>query len=111
MGDGQFYFHLYDSSQPDLNWDNEAIRADFVETLKFWAERGVQGFRIDVAAGMVKDMSEPYLSQKEVDVLRGQMDYKDFPPNGHPLRDRDGVIDIYRQWRKEVFEKYDPPLV
>ncbi|MDR2381669.1 MAG: hypothetical protein LBE08_10950 [Bifidobacteriaceae bacterium] len=49
-GDGQFYFHLFAPEQPDWNWDHPDVRADFLQTLRFWADRGVDGFRVDVAA-------------------------------------------------------------
>ena len=60
VGDGQFYFHCFAPEQPDLNWENEEVRADFRTTMRFWSDRGVDGFRIDVAHGLRKDMSEPY---------------------------------------------------
>jgi alpha-glucosidase len=47
--DGQFYLHLFDSSQPDLNWENSEVNTDFETTLRFWLDLGVDGFRIDVA--------------------------------------------------------------
>ena len=47
--DGQFYLHLFDSTQPDLNWENPEVNADFEQTLRFWIDLGVDGFRIDVA--------------------------------------------------------------
>ena len=111
VGDGQYYLHLYDSSQPDWNWENEDVKDDFIQTLEFWAKRGVQGFRVDVALGCVKDMSEPYLPQRELDKIRTDMAAVGYPPNRHPLRDRDGVLDIYKQWRERVWDKYDPPLM
>lgn len=51
---GQWYLHLFDTEQPDLNWDNPEILDDFEKTLRFWLDRGVDGFRIDVAHGMAK---------------------------------------------------------
>ena len=51
---GEWYLHLFDSSQPDLNWDNPEVHAEFEDVLRFWLDRGVDGFRIDVAHGMVK---------------------------------------------------------
>ena len=54
--DGQFYLHLFDSSQPDLNWDSPDVAEDFEKTLRFWLDLGVDGFRIDVAHGLVKEM-------------------------------------------------------
>ncbi|MGI5996432.1 MAG: alpha-amylase family glycosyl hydrolase, partial [Saccharomonospora viridis] len=52
--DGQWYLHLFDSAQPDLNWQNPEVREEFDGILRFWLDRGVDGFRIDVAHGMVK---------------------------------------------------------
>ena len=56
---GQWYLHLFDTEQPDLNWDNPEIFDDFEKTLRFWLERGVDGFRIDVAHGMAKPPGLP----------------------------------------------------
>lgn len=98
--DGQWYFHNFAVQQPDLNWSNPEVRADFVTTLRFWADRGVDGFRIDVAHMLTKDLSEPLPTQAELDAL---------PRNGqHPLIDRDDVHQVYAEWR-EVFDSYDPP--
>jgi hypothetical protein len=46
---GQWYCHLFAPEQPDLNWDNPEVEADFIKTLRFWADRGVDGFLVDVA--------------------------------------------------------------
>lgn len=51
---GQWYLHLFDSSQPDLNWSNPQVSEEFDEILRFWLNKGVAGFRVDVAHGMVK---------------------------------------------------------
>jgi alpha-glucosidase len=100
-GDGQWYFHCFAPEQPDLNWENEEVRADFRHTMRFWADRGVDGFRIDVAHGLRKDMSEPYPSWGEIaDIMR--LD------GSHPLWDRDDVHEIYAEWRR-IFDSYDPP--
>jgi len=56
---GQWYLHLFDAEQPDLNWDNSEVFDDFGKTLRFWMERGVDGFRIDVAHGMAKPPGLP----------------------------------------------------
>jgi alpha-glucosidase len=56
---GQWYLHLFDVEQPDLNWDNPEVFDDFEKTLRFWLERGVDGFRIDVAHGMAKPPGLP----------------------------------------------------
>lgn len=100
VADGQWYMHHFDVSQPDLNWANPEVRADFVTTLRFWSDRGVDGFRIDVAHMLTKDLSEPLPSQAEIEAL---------PQDGsHPLFDRDDVHEVYAEWRA-VFNSYDPP--
>ena len=53
--DGQWYLHLFDVSQPDLDWGNPEVRAEFADVLRFWLDRGVDGFRVDVAHGLIKD--------------------------------------------------------
>ena len=99
-GDGQWYFHCFAAEQPDLNWENEEVREDFRHTVRFWADRGVDGFRIDVAHGLRKDLSEPYLPWGEIaDIMR--------PDGSHPLWDRDDVHEIYADWRR-IFELLRP---
>ena len=56
---GQWYLHLFDAEQPDLNWENREVYDDLEKTLRFWLERGVDGFRIDVAHGMAKPPGLP----------------------------------------------------
>ena len=51
---GQWYLHLFDSSQPDFDWTNDEVREEFRGILRFWLDRGVDGFRVDVAHGMIK---------------------------------------------------------
>src|SRR3954452_21650458 len=59
---GQWYLHLFDPMQPDLDWTNPEVRAEFVSILRFWLDRGVDGFRIDVAHGLAKDSLMPDLA-------------------------------------------------
>jgi alpha-glucosidase len=100
LPDGQWYCHLFAPEQPDLNWDNREVRDDFLHTLRFWADRGVDGYRVDVAHALAKDLSEPLRSKTTVlpEVLDGT----------DPLFDRNEVHEIYAEWR-EVFDSYDPP--
>nr|WP_315094205.1 glycoside hydrolase family 13 protein [uncultured Cellulomonas sp.] len=100
VGDGEWYLHLFAPEQPDLNWADDEVRQDFLTTLKFWADRGVDGFRIDVAHALAKDLSEPLASQADLEA--------DIWGGAHPLQDRDEVHDIYREWRR-LFNQYDPP--
>ncbi|WP_318842907.1 glycoside hydrolase family 13 protein [Myceligenerans pegani] len=100
VGDGQWYMHHFAVQQPDLNWNNPEVREDFLHTLRFWSDRGVDGFRVDVAHGLAKNLGPTLPNQAELDAL---------PKDGnHPLWDRDDVHEIYAGWRK-VFDSYDPP--
>lgn len=102
---GQWYLHLFAPEQPDFNWDNQEVHDDFLHTLRFWADRGVDGFRIDVAHALKKDLSEPYKPVPSIGIM------SDYPIDGsHPLFDRDELYDVYRTWRG-VFDEYDPPRV
>ncbi|MGH3905237.1 MAG: glycoside hydrolase family 13 protein [Pseudonocardiaceae bacterium] len=102
-GDGpdpaQWYLHLFAPEQPDLNWENPEVAGDLQRTLRFWLDRGVDGFRIDVAHGMAKpaglpDMPEPIPPRHG---LLGA-DVAD------PRFDADGVHDIHRMIRKTLDE-------
>ena len=111
---GQWYLHLFDSSQPDLNWDNAEVRADALDTLRFWLDLGVDGFRVDVALGLAKDMTYPDvddpagLSQSlrfDLDPTSKEAIERRASLANSPLFDRDEVQDIYRQWRA-VLDSY-----
>ncbi|MCL1801406.1 MAG: glycoside hydrolase family 13 protein [Promicromonosporaceae bacterium] len=100
---GQWYLHMFAPEQPDLNWDNPEVREDFLKTLRFWSDRGVDGFRVDVASMLTKDLSaNPLPSWAEI------QDGTLWAPGRHPLWDRDEVFDVYHGWR-QVFNEYDPP--
>lgn len=99
-GRGQWYLHLFAPEQPDWNWANPEVRADFLRTLRFWADRGVDGFRVDVAHAMAKDMSLP---------LRSKLGFEPSVADGTDvLYDRNEVHEIFESWRS-VFNEYDPP--
>lgn len=110
---GQWYLHLFDSTQADLNWQNPEVRADFVETLRFWLDRGVDGFRIDVAHGLAKDEilkdhhdPDGLTRALRLDVLDMPQDVRAELLSDVPFFDREGVHEIYREWRK-IFDSYD----
>ncbi len=90
--DGQWYLNLFDSSQPDLNWWNDEVGDEFESILRFWLDRGVDGFRIDVAHGLYKPAD---LKPRRAD---------DKPP--HPMWDQPEVHEVYRRWHK-VLAEYD----
>ena len=83
---GQWYLHMFDASQPDLNWWNPEVGDEFESILRFWLDRGVDGFRIDVAHGLFKPAAL-------ADKVRGER-----PPM--PMWDQPEVHDVYRRWRK-----------
>lgn len=98
---GQWYLHLFDSSQPDLDWSNPWVADEFDEILQFWLDLGVDGFRIDVANGLIKadglpDWFAPADASPTTDVLAGEP----------PFWAQEGVHPIWRRWRR-IVEKYD----
>ncbi|MEW2044870.1 glycoside hydrolase family 13 protein [Streptomyces sp. NPDC005476] len=105
--DGQWYLHLFAREQPDLNWDLEEVREDFRTTLRFWSDRGVDGFRVDVAHALAKDLTDP-LRDLDTPDLVGEEALDRLPPGTHPFYDRDEVHEIYRDWRR-VLDSYTPP--
>ncbi len=100
---GQWYLHLFTPEQPDLNWSNQDVRAEFDETMRFWFELGIDGFRIDVAHGLVKAAGLPDIGSTAWPPLTAD-------PVDHPHWDRDEVHEIYRTWRT-VADAYDNPRV
>ena len=101
---GQWYLRLYAPEQPDLNWQNSQVRAEFEAILRFWFDRGVDGFRIDVAHGLAKadglpdrgDLPWPLPPVLEDAGAHSVADEDDV----HPHWDRAAVHEIYRTWRK-----------
>ena len=85
----QWYLHLFDTTQPDLNWDNERVREGFDNILRFWLDLGVDGFRVDVAHSLVK---APGLPDDDAD-------YRMISGGQGPMWDQDGVHEVYRRWR------------
>ncbi|QAY59820.1 glycoside hydrolase family 13 protein [Microbacterium protaetiae] len=97
---GQWYLHLFDSSQPDFDWTNPEVQAEFRRILRFWLDRGVDGFRVDVAHGLMKKKGLPdYTPAADAGSMGG--DETDVPYWGQPE-----VHDIYRDWHK-VLAEYD----
>jgi alpha-glucosidase len=88
---GQWYLHLFDVEQPDLNWDNPEVFDDLEKTLRFWLERGVDGFRIDVAHGMAKP---PGLPDTDVEMRPRMLS------DGDPRFNHAGVHEIHRNIRR-----------
>jgi alpha-glucosidase len=83
---GEWYLHLFAPQQPDLNWDNDEVRREHEDVLRFWFDRGVAGVRIDSAALLFKDASLPDFDPDDA-------------PSPHPFTDRDELHEVYRSWR------------
>ncbi len=101
VSDGNWYLHLFAPAQPDLNWDHPEVRAEFEDVLAFWFDKGVDGFRVDVAHGLVKAPGLPD---------RGSVTKGVQHNDAHPAWDQDGVHDIYRGWRA-VADRYAPERI
>jgi len=102
---GRFYLHSYLPEEPDLDWWNADVRAEFDAILRFWFDRGVAGFRIDACYVIVKDRllrdNPPADPRSHLwDLNRGQQPIY----NAH----RPEVHDILRRWRR-IADSYDPP--
>ncbi len=94
---GQWYLHIFAAEQPDLNWENPDVAADFEQTLRFWLDRGVDGFRLDVAHGMAKPEGLP-----DMEHIPTQMLHLD---DDDPRFNNPGVHEIHRRIRK-VMDEY-----
>ncbi|MDI2131661.1 glycoside hydrolase family 13 protein [Yinghuangia seranimata] len=88
---GEWYLHLFAPEQPDLNWHNAEVRAEFLDILTFWLRLGVDGFRVDVAHGMFKDPALADIGRSGQIALLGS--------EALPYFDRDEVHEVYREWR------------
>ncbi|HCM49364.1 MAG TPA: alpha-amylase [Microbacterium sp.] len=97
---GQWYLHLFDASQPDFDWSNPEVREEFRRILRFWLDRGVDGFRVDVAHGLVKKEGLPdYTPPTDAGSMGGG-------EAAVPYWGQDGVHEIYRDWHALLAE-YD----
>lgn len=93
---GEWYLHLFDVTQPDFDWTNPEIADEFDAILRFWLDRGVDGFRVDVAHGNIKDTLLPDMDLSGIH--NGSM--------AAPFFNQEGVHEIYRRWR-HVLDEYD----
>ena len=112
---GQWYLHLFDASQPDLDWTNPWVREQFVGVLRFWLDRGVDGFRVDVAHGMIKAAGMPdWTAPADAGSMGGGLvDATSLEPGisdegdqlTPPFWAQPEVHEIYREWHR-VLEEY-----
>ncbi|WP_340536951.1 glycoside hydrolase family 13 protein [Nocardioides sp. GXZ039] len=107
---GQWYLHLFDSTQPDLDWRNPEVGDMFEQVLRFWLDRGADGFRVDVAHGLLKEAGlrdqilSPGSEGRDLNQVREEamIARTDFD---EPMWDQPEVHDVYRRWRR-VLEEY-----
>ena len=100
LRNGEWFLHLFAPEQPDLNWRNPAVGDDYERILRFWLDRGVDGFRIDVAHGLVKDQE-----LRDNPGARREGAFGIGTEERHSY-DQPEVHDIYRRWR-HVLDSYD----
>ncbi|MFF3674916.1 alpha-amylase family glycosyl hydrolase [Streptomyces sp. NPDC002120] len=98
VADGAWYLHLFAPEQPDLDWDHPEVAAEFASVLRFWLDLGVDGFRVDVAHGMVKAPGLPDIGRGAQATLIGTEPL--------PFFDQDGVHEIHRGWRR-LLDSYE----
>ena len=94
---GDWYLHLFDPAQPDFNWQDPGVRAQFEQILAFWLDRGVDGFRVDVAHGMIKDPDMTDVGYTNQIRMLGSAVL--------PYFDQDEVHEIHRSWRR-ILDSY-----
>jgi alpha-glucosidase len=98
---GQWFVHLFDSSQPDLNWSNEKVQEAFEDIFRFWLDRGVDGFRVDQPHAMAKAKGlpdHPYVAEAGAGFIEGR--------ENPPMWFQEEVHPIFRRWRK-ILESYE----
>ena len=98
----QWYLHLFDVSQPDLDWTSEWVREQFREILRFWLRRGVDGYRVDVAHGLAKKAGLPDFTPP--------LDPNSIATDEYPYWAQPEVHEIYRDWHA-VLQEFGPDRV
>jgi alpha-glucosidase len=111
VADGEWYLHLFDTSQPDLDWRNPEVPAMFEDVLKFWLDRGVDGFRIDVAHGLFKvaslrDQRGRVSGGRDLPADREEHSMVERTVLDEPMWDQPEVHEVYRSWRR-IIDSYD----
>lgn len=106
LPDGEWYLHLFDISQPDLNWEHPEVRAEFDDILRYWLDRGASGFRVDVAHSLVKAPGYPDIGDEENEArLLSSHRF-----SRHPYWDRPEIHEIVRGWRS-VLDEYPETMM
>lgn len=93
---GEYYLHLYNAKQPDLNWDHPALRKDMYKMMRFWLDKGIDGYRIDAVNSISKDQSFPDTNQEKL-----QASGEPFTKNGPHIHE------YLQEMHHEVFSHYN----
>ena len=104
---GYWYLHLFDDTQPDVNWEHPDVIEEFNATIRFWLDRSIDGFRVDVAHGLVKEPGYPD-DNGESTVTNTDGSIADILPR--PYWDQPGVHEVYRRWRA-IANEYEPARI
>lgn len=105
---GQYYYHAFLKQQPDLNWHNPQVRQAMLDVLRFWLDRGIDGFRVDVMHHIIKD-SEFHDNPANPDYRPGMSPYRELLTTYSA--DRPEVHEVVEQMRRVVDEYEDRMLV
>ena len=97
----RFYFHAFSKEQPDLNWENEDLRKEIIDMMKFWQKKGIAGFRIDAIGNLKKSKAAFERRVFEPDGNDGMVSAEPF------ILVQDGIEEYLKELRDEVFDKYD----
>src|SRR6185503_16263086 len=95
-----YYFHIFSKKQPDLNWENDKVRQEIYKMMRFWFEKGIDGFRVDAITYIAKDHNYPKVSRRELEEkYRG--DWSNFYSRGPRLHE------FLQEMHQETFRHYD----
>ncbi len=94
---GEYYLHLFSKKQPDLNWENEKVREEVFDIVKFWLDKGIDGFRMDVINMISKVEGLPSIGN----------DASSYVDGGKYFRNGPKVHEYIREMNEKVLSKYD----
>jgi oligo-1,6-glucosidase len=93
----EYYLHLFSKKQPDLNWDNEKVRQDVYDMMKFWLEKGIDGFRMDVINFISKEDGLPSVETDEEGYVSGHKHFMNGP----------NIHKYLHEMNEDVLSQYD----
>ncbi len=94
----EYYMHLFDTKQPDLNWENDQVRNDVYDMINWWLDKGIDGFRVDAISHIKKVPGFPDMPNPE---------NKKYVPSFDGHMNREGIDDFLQELKRETFDRYD----